>query len=47
MRGGGVHAHPSMPTGERVFMHYRRLANPNYTTVSIPVTAHQEAMARR
>lgn len=28
-------------------MHYRRLANPNYTTVSIPVTPSQEAQARR
>jgi len=34
-------------SGEKVFMHPRTFSNPNYTIVSIPVTADQEKMARQ
>lgn len=37
----------SIFAGEKVFMHPRTFANPNYTTVSIQVTLHQMKMARK
>ena len=37
----------SIYAGETVFMHYRRFANPNYTTVGITASAEQVARARK
>lgn len=37
----------SIYAGEKVFMHPRRFANPNYTVVSVQVTKEQEELARQ
>ena len=37
----------SIYAGEKVFMHERRFANPNYTAVAVQVTQKQEADARQ